>query len=268
MTKFAALVSVQNRIASIGVLRGFALFGILIINIQSSSMVEAAYFDPSQYDNADGGVYDGNATVSQSGTGGKSEITQFGGRSATAKSTQSGLENVSIINQEDGYQNAIVLQEGTRGVSTIDQIANRPAGVWQNTARATTLATGIDTLSTITQNGYFGFASVEQSGYNTTSTIFQSGHNADARVEQTLGTNNQVDISQTALSGGLGVTATVYQNFGSDLVVSVTQVGKENSTEITQSGKNNTAYVYQVATNNNSICITQSGFFNTSTVNQ
>ena len=143
MTKFAALVSVQNRIASIGFLRGFALFGILIINIQNSSMVEAAYFDPSQYDNADGGVYDGNANVSQSGTGGKSEITQFGGRSATAKSTQSGLENVSIINQEDGYQNAIVLQEGTRGVSTIDQIANRPAGVWQNTARATTLVTGI-----------------------------------------------------------------------------------------------------------------------------
>ena len=42
-------------------------------------------------------------------TDGTSEITQFGGRSATAKSTQSGLENVSIINQEDGYQNAIVL---------------------------------------------------------------------------------------------------------------------------------------------------------------
>ncbi len=39
----------QDRIESIDVLRGFALLGILLINIQSFAMVEAAFFDPSKY---------------------------------------------------------------------------------------------------------------------------------------------------------------------------------------------------------------------------
>ena len=38
-----------DRIASLDVLRGFALLGILIMNIQSFAMVEAAYLIPSQY---------------------------------------------------------------------------------------------------------------------------------------------------------------------------------------------------------------------------
>jgi len=49
LTRSAAPVRIQDRIASIDVLRGFALLGILIMNIQSFAMVEAAYFDPSQY---------------------------------------------------------------------------------------------------------------------------------------------------------------------------------------------------------------------------
>ncbi len=47
MTELVAPVRVQDRIASIDVLRGFALLGILIMNVQSFAMVEAAYFDPS-----------------------------------------------------------------------------------------------------------------------------------------------------------------------------------------------------------------------------
>lgn len=49
VTKFAAPVPAQDRIESIDVLRGFALLGILLMNIQSFAMVEAAYFDPSQF---------------------------------------------------------------------------------------------------------------------------------------------------------------------------------------------------------------------------
>ncbi len=38
-----------ERIRSIDALRGFALLGILIVNIQSFAMVEAAYFNPKAY---------------------------------------------------------------------------------------------------------------------------------------------------------------------------------------------------------------------------
>tara|TARA_B110001452_G_C15205913_1_gene418359 strand:- start:267 stop:1484 length:1218 start_codon:yes stop_codon:yes gene_type:complete len=48
MSGSASPVRAQDRIASIDVLRGFALLGILVMNIQSFAMVEAAYFDPSQ----------------------------------------------------------------------------------------------------------------------------------------------------------------------------------------------------------------------------
>ena len=49
MPETAAPIHASARIESIDVLRGFALLGILVMNIQSFAMVEAAYFDPSQY---------------------------------------------------------------------------------------------------------------------------------------------------------------------------------------------------------------------------
>jgi uncharacterized protein len=45
----AAPVSLEERISSIDVLRGFALLGILIMNIQSFSMIMAAYLNPTAY---------------------------------------------------------------------------------------------------------------------------------------------------------------------------------------------------------------------------
>ena len=45
----AVPVSAPDRIQSIDTLRGFALLGILVMNIQSFAMIEAAYFDPSQH---------------------------------------------------------------------------------------------------------------------------------------------------------------------------------------------------------------------------
>ncbi|NQX75854.1 MAG: DUF418 domain-containing protein [Epibacterium sp.] len=45
----ATPIQASDRIESIDVLRGFALLGILVMNIQSFAMVEAAYFDPSQF---------------------------------------------------------------------------------------------------------------------------------------------------------------------------------------------------------------------------
>ena len=42
-------VSLNKRIASLDVLRGFAVLGILIMNIQSFAMIEAAYINPAAY---------------------------------------------------------------------------------------------------------------------------------------------------------------------------------------------------------------------------
>ena len=42
-------VSSSDRIVSLDVLRGFAILGMLIINIQSFSMIEAAYINPTAY---------------------------------------------------------------------------------------------------------------------------------------------------------------------------------------------------------------------------
>ena len=42
-------VTEVERIASIDVLRGFALLGILVMNIQTFAMIEAAYFNPTAY---------------------------------------------------------------------------------------------------------------------------------------------------------------------------------------------------------------------------
>ena len=49
MTSHVAPVRAQERIVSLDVLRGFALFGILLMNIQSFAMPEAAYFIPAAY---------------------------------------------------------------------------------------------------------------------------------------------------------------------------------------------------------------------------
>ena len=54
MKEIASPIRAQDRIESIDVLRGFALLGILLMNIQSFAMVEAAYFDPSQYGDLSG----------------------------------------------------------------------------------------------------------------------------------------------------------------------------------------------------------------------
>ena len=52
MKKAAPIVSPvapAERIKSLDVLRGFAVLGILIMNIQSYSMIEAAYFNPTAW---------------------------------------------------------------------------------------------------------------------------------------------------------------------------------------------------------------------------
>lgn len=50
----AAPVSVGDRIFALDALRGFALLGILIINIQAFAMIEAAYFNPLAYGDMSG----------------------------------------------------------------------------------------------------------------------------------------------------------------------------------------------------------------------
>jgi len=50
-------VTAGARIQSIDVLRGFALLGILVMNIQSFSMIDAAYFNPSAYGDLHGVNY-------------------------------------------------------------------------------------------------------------------------------------------------------------------------------------------------------------------
>ncbi len=45
----AGPVQVSERILSLDVLRGFAILGILIMNIQSFSMIGGAYLNPTAY---------------------------------------------------------------------------------------------------------------------------------------------------------------------------------------------------------------------------
>lgn len=49
-----APISPSERILSLDVLRGFAIFGILIMNIQSFSMIEAAYINPTAFGDLSG----------------------------------------------------------------------------------------------------------------------------------------------------------------------------------------------------------------------
>ena len=44
----------QSRIVSLDVLRGFSLLGILVMNIQSFSMIDAAYFNPTAFGSLEG----------------------------------------------------------------------------------------------------------------------------------------------------------------------------------------------------------------------
>ncbi len=44
----------SERILALDILRGFALLGILVMNIQSFSMIEAAYFNPMAYGDLEG----------------------------------------------------------------------------------------------------------------------------------------------------------------------------------------------------------------------
>jgi uncharacterized protein len=53
----AGAVQQGDRIQSIDVLRGFALLGILVMNIQSFAMIEAAYSNPTAYGNLEGANY-------------------------------------------------------------------------------------------------------------------------------------------------------------------------------------------------------------------
>jgi uncharacterized protein len=50
----AGPVGEQERIVSIDVLRGFAVLGILVMNIQTFSMIDAAYFNPTAYGDLSG----------------------------------------------------------------------------------------------------------------------------------------------------------------------------------------------------------------------
>jgi len=47
--EFNAPVNLKDRIVSLDVLRGLAVMGILIMNIQSYSMIGAAYINPTAY---------------------------------------------------------------------------------------------------------------------------------------------------------------------------------------------------------------------------
>src|SRR5687767_8777869 len=48
------VAAVERRIEAIDVLRGIAVLGILLMNVQSFSMVESAYFNPTAYGNFEG----------------------------------------------------------------------------------------------------------------------------------------------------------------------------------------------------------------------
>ena len=50
----AGPVAETARIDSIDVLRGFALLGILVMNVQSFAMPQAAYFNPTAYGDLEG----------------------------------------------------------------------------------------------------------------------------------------------------------------------------------------------------------------------
>jgi uncharacterized protein len=56
-TPLLSPISQAERIGSLDVLRGLAILGILVVNIQSYSMISAAYFNPTAYGNLEGANY-------------------------------------------------------------------------------------------------------------------------------------------------------------------------------------------------------------------
>ena len=57
MTELSGPTTQSERILSLDVLRGFAALGILVMNIQSFTMIGAAYFNPTAYGDLTGAYY-------------------------------------------------------------------------------------------------------------------------------------------------------------------------------------------------------------------
>ena len=222
----------------------------------------------------------GLVVVTQSGTNGKSTVTQWRDSASTVKVNQSGSDNISEIEQEDSLSLADEKQSGTSGKSIINQISlldgdGKRIGVYKNKATVITKATAINTLSTINQNGYNSVAYVKQSNGgvignapSVISTILQSGAATATVIQSSSGSNNVVDISQINSNTGLISTAWVEQTAGSNHIAKVYQTGSGHHAFIYQSGGNNEAIINQHVTTAAYAHVIQSGFGNFATISQ
>jgi hypothetical protein len=214
----------------------------------------------------------GLVEVTQSGTNGESTVTQWRDSSSTVKVNQSGLDNISEIEQEDSRSLADVKQSGTSGKSIINQIsvlddADNRLGVWNN--QATVITSGMNTLSTINQNGYNSIANVTQSNGgiigetpSVRSTILQSGVTTATVNQSSFGSDNEVTINQFNGNKDLRSTAKVDQHAGSGHTAEIYQTGAGHWAVIFQSGGSNQATINQHAATSAYANITQSGFGN------
>jgi hypothetical protein len=220
----------------------------------------------------------GSVEVTQSGSNGKSTVTQWRDGGSTVILNQSGNGNISTIEQEDSQSEVDVTQTGTSGISIINQTslvdgAGSRIPVYKN--KAVVKTSGINTYSAINQNGYSSIANVTQSNggiIGTTpsvrSTIFQSGATTADVIQSSLGSNNDVYINQFNSNDGIRSTATVQQTAGSDHTAEVYQIGSDHKAFIYQSGEQNEATINQTFTTAAYARVTQSGIGNVVIVNQ
>jgi len=182
-----------------------------------------------------------SALITQAGTNNQSTITIQVSKKTVLSNTQTGANNVAVLNQSN------VLNGGF----SLDQTGNNNFGSF-------TVGSGFETV-TATQNGDFNVLYLDQTGATPTSTVVevtatQTGDFNTAYINQT-GVVGNVETHQTGNHNALSVSQ---DGIGAELnTATITQASNMNYAKVTQVGGGFTATILQNVGDGNSAVINQ-----------